>query len=138
MLAFMGRHKTLTTLAVLVLLLTLAASWSSSETIAAWRGRAAAKRDEHRDRFIQLGYGLAPPAGRNFATALHKRYPDAEFVTVAGCIVSRPLIAYVHAYNQYSEEATVRHFGHDIFAEARRDAQNDWNRTHPPIASRVE
>jgi len=130
------RHRPLRSIGIILLsLLLLCVNWSESVTIAKWRGEWAAHRDVRKGHYIELGYGLPGPWRSSYATILKQRHPKAEFVPVAGCIVSFQLRAYVSGYNGVSEGAALRHYGKDIFLEAAEDAEQEWNDSHPPSGS---
>jgi hypothetical protein len=59
------------------------------------------------------------------ARLLRQRY-GIELRVVAGCIVTKPLVAYVDGYNMVSMAAAGRKFGHDVFETTMRDAGKNW------------
>jgi hypothetical protein len=123
---------------MILLPLLLLATWSTSLTVAKWKGEWAAHRDVQNGHYRELGYGLPFDWRSNYATILKQRHPDAEFVPVAGCIVSFHLQAYVSGYNKVSERAALRHYGRDIFLEAAHEAEQGSAAIHPrsgPAAS---
>jgi hypothetical protein len=85
------------------------------------RGEYQAYRDVRYGKYIELGYGLfIVPAG-DFNKLLHERHPEAQFISVAGCVVSADLQEYVQGYNGYAARAAMLHFGHDVFGKALHD-----------------
>jgi hypothetical protein len=79
------------------------------------------KTSRLRGEYIELGYGLfIVPAG-DFNKLLHERHPEAQFISVAGCVVSADLQEYVQGYNGYAARAAMLHFGHDVFGKALHD-----------------
>jgi hypothetical protein len=119
-----------------VLIALMIAFDSVSTPVARWRGHLAAYRDVRHGHYVELGYGLPPAWLRNYAPLLHQRYPDANYVAVAGCIVSSQLQAYVDTYDQYSANAALHRYGHDIFRETANDAERAWARNHPRQSDR--
>jgi hypothetical protein len=93
------------------------------------RGGIAARIDVKHGHFKELGYGLPVPWRPAYERLLRKRY-GIEFETVAGCLVSPYLEKYVVAYNEVSEGAVNRKFGHDVFKELLDEASSDWKRAH--------
>jgi hypothetical protein len=91
------------------------------------RGNVAARIDIHRGRYQVLGYGLPTAWRPEYARCLRERY-GIEFRPVAGCIVSKSLVAYVHAYHSTTSAATYRKFGHDVFKECAEDAEKKWEK----------
>ncbi len=111
-------------------LVTLGAIGMGSDPSASLRGRFAAMRDSQRGEYRLLVFGLPTPWRWRGAEIVHARHPEARVVTVAGCVVTPRLIDFTQGYNVYMKKAASRHFGHDIFEEAFRDAQEE-DRSHP-------
>jgi hypothetical protein len=112
------RRIAITALAIVALLLAPVLSgylWLKASYL---RGRLAAQRDVRKGQYLELGYGLPVPWRGDGAKLVHDRFPEARFVPVAGCIVSFSLQQYVRGYNYYAQQASMKHFGHDVFAEA--------------------
>ena len=78
-----------------------------------------------RGHYEVLGYGLPVPWRPEYARLLQERY-GVKFCTVALCIVSTSLDAYVDSYNRVSTEASNRKFGHDVFEECSNEARKKW------------
>jgi hypothetical protein len=78
-----------------------------------------------REHYEVLGYGLPVPWRPEYARLLQERY-GIKFRTVALCIVSTTLVAYVDSYNRVSTEAVNRKFGHDVFKECSEGARRGW------------
>jgi hypothetical protein len=94
-------------------------------------GHFLAHLDVQRGHYRELGYGFALPWRETYSATLHSRYPEAESVAVAGCIVSPQLESYVRAYNEVSANAARAHFGTDIFAETSKHAEAAYISDHP-------
>jgi hypothetical protein len=112
------RRVILTVFAVLAVLLAptvLGYLWLKTSYL---RGELAARRDVRDGQYRELGYGLPTPWRGEGAKSVHARFPEAQFVPVAGCIVSPSLQEYVRGYNHYAKQAAIRHFGRDVFDEA--------------------
>lgn len=69
-----------------------------------------------------LTYGLPAPWTREYGEILQRDY-GVELETVAGCVVSAPLVDYVAAYNQTIEGYLVFVHGPDIFDRAHTEAR---------------
>jgi hypothetical protein len=112
------RRIAITTIAIVALVLAPLLSgylWLKASYL---RGRLAAKRDVRKGQYLELGYGLPVPWRKDGARLVHDRFPEAQFVPVAGCVVSSSLQQYVRGYNDYAQQASMKHFGHDVFAES--------------------
>jgi hypothetical protein len=120
-------------IAILIALPLAILGWESSAEL---RGEYQAYRDVQHGQYKQLGYGLAVAWRSDYAKLIHQRHPDAQFVAVAGCIVSPGLVDYVHGYNKYAHQAAIRHFGHDVFQEAAEDAEQAYSVRHEVNATR--
>jgi hypothetical protein len=92
------------------------------------RGNLAAHLNLARGRYRILTWGLPAPWRQEEARSLRLRYGIEEHA-VAGCIVSFTLRRYVEGYNQVSEAAMNRKFGHDVIEETAKEAFADWKRT---------
>jgi hypothetical protein len=99
-------------------------SWMKTARL---RGEYQAYLDMRSGQYLELGYGLPSPWRSDFAKLVHHRHPEAQFRSVASCIVSPGLQEYVRGYNDYAEQAAKKHFGHDVFQEAFDDAKNAYN-----------
>lgn len=88
-----------------------------------------ARFDIARGRYEVQGYGLPMPWRAEYAGLLQRRY-GVNFRTVALCIVSRSLVAYVDSYNHVSVRAVNRRFGHDVFKECAEEARKNWELVH--------
>jgi hypothetical protein len=120
---FVRKHKILTAATGVVAGLIL---WSVlSSVTASDRGQLVAHYDISRGHYEVLGYGLPVPWRPEYARLLHERY-GVKFRTVALCIVSTTLVAYVDSYNRVSAEAVNRRFGHDVFKECSEEARKRW------------
>jgi hypothetical protein len=94
------------------------------------RGELAAYNDTRHGRYRELGYGF-PADWRSDGIALvHERNHEAEFIPVAGCVVTVSLQQYVAGYNNYARRAAQQHFGHDVFEEAFTDAAAQYRKNH--------
>jgi hypothetical protein len=120
---FVRSHKILTAaVALLVCLILWSVLWSVS---ASARGELVARYDISRGHYEVQGFGLPVPWRPEYARLLQERY-GIEFRTVALCIVSTELVAYVESYNGVSTAAANRKFGHDIFKEFSEEARKNW------------
>jgi len=126
------RHKTLALVTVLTAMVLLMTAWSIS---APARGQLVASFDVARGHYEVQGYGLPLPWRAEYAQLLQHRY-KVNFRTVALCIVSRSLVAYVDSYDDVIMKAVNRKFGHDVFKECAEEARRNWERTHPISAAR--
>lgn len=121
--AFIRKHKTPAAVAgFIVCIVAFAIAWDASASI---RGRIHARFDIARGRYKVLGYGLPPVWRDEYARLLKDRY-GIEYQQAALCIVSHSLVAYVNAYDEVSEEAANRKFGHNVFEETAEDALRTW------------
>jgi hypothetical protein len=84
-----------------------------------------------RGHYEILGLGLPAPWHPEYARLLRERYGIQERV-VAGCVVSKSLLAYVEGYNSVTMSAANRKFRRDIFHESIADASRNWNLRQPP------
>jgi hypothetical protein len=120
---FVRKHKLLmASIAAVAGLILCSALWSAT---ASARGEMVARYDISRGHNEVLGYGLPVPWRPEYARLLHERY-GVKFRTVALCIVSTTLVAYVDSYNRVSAEAVKRRFGHDVFKECSEEARKKW------------
>ncbi len=87
------------------------------------RGQLIAHIDLANGHARLLGFGEPTPWRPDYARLLRERH-GIEFHVVAGCVVSRPLIAYVEGYNQVSMSAAKRKWGRDVFGECLTYAQS--------------
>jgi hypothetical protein len=124
--SFVLKHKILTaSMAALTGLILWQAFWSFT---ASGRGQILARYDISRGHYEVLGYGLPAAWRPEYARLLQERY-GVKFRSVAGCIVSTGLVAYVDSYNRVSTEAVNRKFGHDVFDECSDEAHKKWQET---------
>src|SRR5258708_1163457 len=93
------------------------------------RGQMVAQIDIARGHYELQGYGLPGPERAEYVLLLKQRY-GIEFRTVAGCIVSPSLVAYVKGYNEVSGDYLNRKFGHDVFQESYQEALQHYQSTH--------
>jgi hypothetical protein len=93
------------------------------------RGELVARYDISRGHYEVQGYGLPMPWRPEYARLLQERY-GIKLRTVAPCIVSTALVAYVDSYNRVSAEAVNRKFGHDVFKECSEEARDSWEQAH--------
>ena len=91
-------------------------------------GQLDARFDIARGHYEVLGYGLPAPWRAEYVRLLRERY-GINFRTVALCIVSRTLVAYVEGYNGESTAAANRKFGHDVFKECVAEAGQSWEQS---------
>lgn len=120
---FVRKHRILTaSIAALATLILCSALWSAT---ASARGEMVARYDISRGHYEVQGYGLPVPWRPEYARLLQERY-GVKFRTVALCIVSTTLVAYVDSYNRVSTEAANRKFGHDVFKECSEEASKKW------------
>ena len=92
------------------------------------RGQLDARFDIARGHYEVLGYGLPAPWRAEYVRLLRERY-GINFRSVALCIVSTTLVAYVEGYNGESTAAANRKFGHDVFEECVEDARKSWEQS---------
>jgi hypothetical protein len=119
--AFSEKLKRITAaLGLAALCFVLIEGWSLA---APYRGRFAARRDVRHGHYKLLLYGLPPLRRQQYVQLLQKRY-GIEVDTVAYCIVSEPMRSYVDSYDYVSFAAANHKFGHDIFEECWKDAQD--------------
>lgn len=124
--SFVRKHRMLTAvIAVVGGLILWSAIWSVT---ASARGELVARYDISRGHYEVQGYGLPVPWRPDYARLLHERY-GVTFRTVALCIASTTLVAYVDSYNKVSTEAVNRKFGHDVFKECSEEARKKWQET---------
>jgi len=69
-----------------------------------------------------LTYGLPVPWTREYGEILLRDY-GVELKTVAGCVVSAPLVEYVAAYNETIESHLTSVHGPGLFEKAHTEAQ---------------
>lgn len=81
--------------------------------------------DISREHCEVRGYGPSAPWRPEYSRLLHERY-GIEFRTVALCVVSTGLLAYVDSCNGVSIAAANRKFGHDVFKECSEEARKNW------------
>lgn len=121
--SFFRKHKAFAGAVALVSCTILSSSfWSIT---ASTRGELVARYDISREHYEVQGYGLPVPWRPEYARLLQERY-GVKFRTVALCIVSRSLVAYVDSYNSVSTQAVNRKFGHDVFKECSDEARHRW------------
>lgn len=124
---FVRKHKILSgSIAVVVGLILWSTIWSVT---ASARGDLVARYDVSRGHYEVQGYGLPDPWRPEYARLLQERY-GVKFRTVALCIVSRTLVAYVDSYDSVSTAAINRKFGHDVFEECWQEARKNWEKGH--------
>jgi hypothetical protein len=130
---FVRSHKkTVSVVVLFILLFFLLKVWGLTAQI---RGRFAARRDVARGQYVELSYGLPPEWLPEYARLLRARY-GVELRSVAGCIVSEELIAYVNGYDEISADAVNRKFGRDVFKECEVNAQENWERRNASKTTR--
>jgi len=128
MLRFLSAHKKLAAaLSALVALVLGCWVWDLSAPL---RGQLVAHYDLAHGRYRQLTFGLPPPERPTYARVLSERY-GIEVRAVAGCIVSKSLISYVHGYNTVSVAAANRRWRRDVFEDSWQEAERIWSRIHP-------
>jgi len=124
---FVCKHKILTGSTIVVAGLIL---WSLIWFVTASpRGKWVARYDIYRGHYEVQGYGLPDPWRPEYTRLLQERY-GIKFRTVALCIVSRTLVAYVDSYDSVSTAAINRKFGHDVFQECWQEARKNWEQAH--------
>src|SRR5271165_1926414 len=119
---FIRNHKKLAAVIVLAFLFAGFLGWDSSDRT---RGKIMAHFDVAEGHYAMLIYGLSAGSHSEAARLLRERY-GIELRVVAGCIVTKPLIAYIDGYNMVSTAAACRKFGHDVFRETMLDASKNW------------
>jgi hypothetical protein len=124
------RHKWLAMVAVFTGMVLLTIAWSVSASV---RGQMVARFDVARGYYEVQGYGLPVPWREEYAQLLEHRY-GVRFRTVALCIVSESLVAYVDSYNDVSMRAVNRMFGRDVFKECADEARRNWAKTHAMLS----
>ena len=120
--SFIRTHKKLAAVTVLAFLFAGFLGWGLS---ARTRGKIMAHFDVARGHYAILICGLSAESLPETARLLRQRY-GIELRVVAGCIVTKPLVAYVDGYNMVSMAAAGRKFGHDVFETTMRDAGKNW------------
>jgi len=95
------------------------------EVPAKFYGQLAADYDITQGHYEQLTYGLPVRWHQEYVRLLRERY-GIEAHAIAGCVVTRPLIAYAAGYNKVSMKAANRKFGRDIFRESANEAGRNW------------
>jgi len=120
-------------LAPIALVIFLVALTFAYQESASLRGNWAARHDLANGRYVVLGYGLPPASRPEYMRLLKTRY-GIEFYAVAGCIVSSSLRDYVASYDKVSEAAAKKKFGSDVFDATWKEAENDWQTSHPKPA----
>lgn len=96
------------------------AAWEG-ETPGRERGKAAAEINVRSGKFTILTYGLRSRGFPRFQRTLQERY-GIEVKPVAGCVVSEDLVEFANAFNDVTIEAARRKYGHNVVAEAKREA----------------
>lgn len=125
--SFVRKHRMLTaSIAAVGGLILGSVIWSVT---ASARGELVARYDISRGHYEVQGYGLPVPWRPQYARLLQERY-GVKFRTVALCIVSTALVAYVDSYNRVSTAAVNRKFGHDVFKECSDEARQKWDVAH--------
>ena len=94
----------------------LVLAWWGWDYSASARGEIVARYDVARGHYRVLHYGLPSHGLPKYARIMRERY-GIEYLAVAGCVVSRSLMAYADAYNAVSVAAVRRKYGRDIFLE---------------------
>jgi hypothetical protein len=117
-----SNHKKLSAVIVLAFLFAGFLGWDFS---ARTRGKIMAHFDVARGHYAMLIYGLPAESGPEAARLLRERY-GIEMRVVAGCIVTKPLLAYVDGYNTVSMAAAGHKFGYDVFRETMIEASKNW------------
>jgi hypothetical protein len=112
-------------LAVVVAVPILLTSWFFTASI---RGQTAAHIDVALGHYEVQGYGLPGPERDEYALLLQSRY-GIRFRTVAGCIVSPSLLAYLNGYNEVVRNRANRKFGRDVFEESYQEALQHYQQT---------
>ena len=121
--ALIRKHKILSALLALTCLIAGIVVWEVSARV---RGQLSARVDLARGHYRVLTLGLPTPWRPEDTRLLRERYGIEERM-VAGCIVSKSLLAYAEGYNTMSMAAANRKFGHDIFKETAADAIKSMN-----------
>ena len=86
------------------------------------RGQRDAISDVAHGKYEELGLDLGDaPELSEYARLLQERY-QVKFKIVGNCYVSNEEAAYLDAYNAVSVPAAKSRFGHDVFAECKREA----------------
>jgi hypothetical protein len=76
-----------------------------------------------------LTFGLPAPWTHEYGEILRRDY-GVELETVAGCVVSTPLVDYVTAYNETIEGYLASVHGPDLFEKAHAEARALYNERH--------
>ncbi len=113
------RHKKLTALLMCGILTLSYLAWNASAFV---RGAMVAQYDIAHGHYRHLTYGLPIPWQPSYAQVLRQRY-GIEMQAVAGCIVSRLLMAYVDGYNGVSTSAANRRWRRDVFKDSWKAAR---------------
>jgi len=119
---FIRNRKKLAAVIVLAFLFAGFLGWDFS---ARTRGKIKAHFDVARGHYAILIYGLSAESLPEAARLLRERY-GIELRVVAGCIVTKPLVAYVDGYNMVGTAAVGHKFGHDVFEKTLLDASENW------------
>jgi len=124
---FVRQHKGL---AILVPIAAVVVAWNIFMDLrpgASVRGHRDAISDVAHGRYKELGLDLGDaPELPEYARLLQGRY-QIKFKIVGDCYVSFEDVAYMDAYNDVSIPAAKGRFGHDVFAECKRDAMIQLN-----------
>lgn len=91
--------------------------------------RRDAEEDFAHGRPRILTYGLPAPWTQEYGEILQRDY-GVELGTVAGCVVSTPLIDYVDAYNETIGGYLTSVHGSDLFDRAHKAAQALYTERH--------
>jgi hypothetical protein len=127
---YQHRRSTATRLAitVVVTIATPVLIWGVLRITAAQRGYLTARHDVSRGHYEIKTYGLMHMRLQIYSRMLKERY-DIWCPPVSGCIVTGGEVAFKNAYNSYAKPAIIQHFGKDVFAECKQDAEAEWRRS---------
>ena len=88
-------------------------------------GYFAASYDLRQGHFYIKRIGLMREPSLTYQRLLKDRY-EIGSLSGAGCMPMPAQVDYADAYNTRSRAAILKHFGRDVFAECRRDAEAEW------------
>lgn len=99
-----------------------------SEEHAYQRGRKEAQSDLANNLYKMQTYGGPNPTWYAKFIAILKNDYQIEMNSLAGCLVTKSLLAYVKGYNEISEPVIKRKHGNDIFARVEKQAIKETER----------
>jgi len=132
---FIRNHRRLAALlTVASAIVAVVAGFWGWELSAQMRGQVVARLDLARGHYEVLSYGLPVVWHSEYTRTLREHYGIEERL-VAGCVVTKALVAYADAYNEVIFTAANQKFGRDVFRESVTDAIKSW-KTRKAIVGR--